>query len=273
MNKNRLTSGLDPEQIDALGDLSGVEAQLNAYAIPEPDTAALLARLTTPEHAASPILDWRGWLRLAQTQTLLLSIRFWWATLIILALGILLVTAYGGAMLAVYALCSPVLAVAVSAYLFRAETPTLREFELFSGYGALELLYVRLLLVLAYTFIVTLLLLLAASTQGVNVILWRLLVIWLGPMVGLTGLALYATVRWNAFAGGALPIGAWALMLILGWRDSIQGGMTSFNASQFVTAAISQSDALLFGALAGFIGGAALIWQAGVWVAQGEAAP
>lgn len=271
MNNNRLTSGLDPEQIAALGDLSGVEAQLNSYAIPEPDTSALLARLTMQETAARPLIDWRGWLRLAQTQTMLLSGRFWWATLIILALGILLVTAYGGAMLAFYTLCSPVLAVVVSAYLFRAETPTLREFELLGGYGALELLYIRVLLVLVYTFIVTLLLLLAALTQGVNVILWRLLMIWLGPMVGLTGLALYATVRWNAIAGGALPMGLWALMLVLGWRE-LMGSMVGVNTSQFLMTVISQSNGLLFGALAGLIGGVALIWQAGLWVAHEEGA-
>lgn len=270
MNKNRLTSGLDPEQIDALGDLSGVESLLNNYTVPETNTDALLARLTAPEPVKRSGLDFRGWLRLAQTQTSLLSVQFWLATLVILALGLLLVTAYGGTMLVFYTLFSPVLAVAVSAYLFRAETPTLREFELFGGYSALALLYIRVLLVLAYTFIVTLMLLLAALTQGVNVILWRLLVIWLGPMVGLTGLALYTTVRWNAFAGGALPMGLWAVMLALGWRESMQMGIRGLGVSEFLTAVISQSNGLLFGALAGLIGGTVLIWQAGFWVEQEE---
>lgn len=270
MNKQRLLSELEPEQIDALGDLSELEAQLNAYSVPEPDTAALLARLTAPKATTSPILDWRGWLRLARTQMLLLNVRFWIATLISVVLGILLVTAYGGAMLTIYALGSPVLAIVVSAYLFRAETPTLREFELLGGYGAFELLYMRVLLVLAYTFFMTLLLLLAASTQGVNVILWRLLVIWLGPMVGLTGLALYVTVRWNNFAGAALPIAVWAIMLVLGWREAIPGGLMNAPTWQILSAAVSQSNGLLFGALAGFVGGIALIWRTGVWVANAE---
>jgi hypothetical protein len=138
------------------------------------------------------------------------------------------------------------------------------------GYGAFELLYIRVLLVLAYTFCITLLLLLAASTQGVNVILWRLLVIWLGPMVGLTGLALYTTVRWNNFAGAALPIGTWAIMLVFGWREAIPDGLISAPVWQVLTTAVSQSNGLLFGALAGFVGGLALIWQAGVWVANEE---
>lgn len=270
MNNNRLLSELDPEQIDALGDLSDIEAQLSTYASPEPDTAALLARLTSLKAASPPILDGWGWLRLARTQTLLLSTRFWIATLFIIALGILLVTAYGGTMLTIYALGSPVLAVAVSAYLFRAETPTLREFELLGSYGAFELLYIRVLLVLAYTFFITLFLLLAASTQGVNVVLWRLLVIWLGPMVGLTGLALYATVRWNNFAGAALPVGIWMAMLVLGWREAIPGGVMAAPVWQILSAAVSQSNGLLFGALAGFVGGVALIWRAGVWVANAE---
>lgn len=272
MNKHRLTEGLEPEQIEALGDLNGVDAYLNAYPIPEPDTGALLARLAADIPARQSKLDWRSWLRLIETQSVLLNTRFWLATLIIVALGILLVTAYGGAMLVIYALCSPVLAVAVSAYLFRAETSTLREFELFGSYGALELLYIRLLMVLAYTFLITLLLLLAASTQGVSIVLWRLLVIWLGPMVGLTGLALYATVRWNNFAGAALPMGMWAMMLVLGWREAISGSPISGPIWQGLTAAVSQSNTLLFGAMAGFIGGAALIWRAGAWVANEEAA-
>ena len=270
MNKQRLQSELDPEQLDALGDLSGLEAQLNTYSAPEPDTAALLARLMAPKAPASLIIDWRGWLRLVQTQTLLLNVRFWIATLCIIGLGILLITAYGGAMLTIYALSSPVLAVAVSAYLFRAETPTLREFEMLGSYGAFEMLYIRVLLVLAYTFCITLLLLFAASTQGVNVILWRLLVIWLGPMVGLTGLALYATVRWNSFTGVALPIGTWAMMLVLGWREAIPDSMINAPVWQIMAEAVSQSNGLLFGALAGFVGGIALIWRAGVWVANAE---
>jgi hypothetical protein len=274
MSKQRLTEGLTPEQAGELGDLSALEVHLSAYATPEPDTDALLARLAA--RAGRQIIPaphgWRGWLRLARTQTMLLHARFWLATLAILALGIVLIAAYGGATLILYALCSPVLAVAVSAYLFRAETSTLHEFELLGGYGALELLYIRLLLVLGYTFAVTLILLLVASTQGVSLVLWRLLVIWLGPMVGLTGLALYASVRWNAFAGGALPMAVWAAMLALGWRESVSDGAGGPGVVQAAAAAISQSNGLLLAALAGFVVGAVLIWRAGAHVVDAEGA-
>jgi hypothetical protein len=272
MNKHRLVSDLDPAQVDELGDLGELEAELRAFKAPEPDTAALLARLTAVRQSAVREARWRGWWRLARTQTALLTARFWWATFLVIVIGVVLVASYGGAMLVAYGLCSPVLAVAGTAYLFRPETRTLYEFEVFGGYSLLELLYMRLLMVLGYTSAIALVLLLAATTQGLEVVLWRLVIIWFGPMVGLTGLALYATVRWNAFAGAALPMGVWAAMIALGWHNTTPELVIDVSMSALLTAAISQSNSLLAAALAGLVGGAALIWQAGVLVDRDDPA-
>lgn len=271
MNESRLTQGLDTDERALLGDLDTLEAHLADYEIPEPDTAALLAHLLPASATVTPVLPaWRHWLQLAEIQISLFNLRFWLATLLMFALGLLLIVTYGSGMLILCAVCSPVLAVMGTAYLFRPSTRTLHEFELFSVYSPLELLYTRVLLVMGYTIAVMLPLLLLAFLYDSSLVIWRLLLIWIGPMVGLAGVALYTTVRWNAFAGAALPMALWALMVSFGWIEIMSTYHFSHDFPRLLTTGLMQSSAVIWGALLSLITGVILIWRSGSWLTYGE---
>lgn len=272
MNKHNLTSGLDPEQQTELGDLCQIEAALQAYESPEPDTERLLVGLQPlmpqpdiprPDPVSK---DWRYRLRLAHMQLSLVDGTFWWMSSLLLGLGILLLIASGGVIAGFFALISPVLAVAGTAYIFRPETRSLREFELLSAVKPLELLYTRLLLILVYNTGLALTLILLAWSQDTQLVLWRLLLIWFGPMVGFTGLALYASLRWNALTGIIMPMGFWAIMIFIGWRDTVVQTSHVFDLVELFTVAASQSDSLLIMSVLILPLGLALIWLAERWM-------
>mgnify|MGYP005846106943 CR=1 FL=1 len=271
MNKYNLTSGLDPEQQTELGDLRQLEAALQTYEPPEPDTERLLVGLQplmpqpgTPR--PDPALkDWRYRLRLAHMQLSLVDGTFWWVSVLLLGLGILLLIASGGIIAGFFALISPLLAVAGTAYVFRPETRSLREFELLSAVKPLELLYTRLLLILVYNTGLALTLILLAWSQDTQLVLWRLLLIWFGPMVGLTGIALYAALRWNTLAGIMMPMGLWTIMIFIGWRDTVIQTPRVFDLIELFAMPASQSDLLLIISVLILPLGLALIWLAGRW--------
>lgn len=271
MNKNSLSSGLDPEQQAELGDLYPLETALQAYTSPEPDSDQLLAKLQmvmAQQATAAPrpvIKDWRYRLRLAQMQLSLVDGTFWWASALLLGLGIVLMVVSGGVLAGLFALLSPLLAVAGTAYIFRTDARSLHEFELLSAVSPLELLYTRLLLILLYNTGLTLTLILLAWSQDSQLVLWRLLLVWFGPMVGLTGVALYSLLRWHLLAGVLLPMGLWVALLFLGWRDTVLYSDRLLVSIEALSITVIQSNTFLMASLLALAVGVLLIWRMGHW--------
>ena len=261
-DNERLTRGLDSDQRTNLGDLDEIDVALSAYTTPEPDSDALFAQLASylPADVAH---DWRYWLKLARAQFSLVDGVFWWVSGLLLALGILLIAAGGGMLAAIYALTSPLLAAAGTAYIFRPEAHSLREFEILSAVRPLQLLYARLLLILTCNITLALTLILLAWTQDVQIVLWRLLLIWLGPLIGLTGLALFMSLWRGALAGVIVPMVIWAGLLFVGWRETVTQTVEKDFFLDAFAVAIGQSDALLLASLLILLAGILAIWAAG----------
>lgn len=280
-----LTDGLSAKQVAELGDLRPLAERLAGYVAPQPDAAAterLLAHLrpllagqgaAAAQPTQEPSPGGAGyWLRLAWAQTSLFEPAFWWASLLVVALGLLVgLAAGGGALALLFALGSPLLAAAGVAYAFRPAARSAWELELACPVRPLELLYARLGLVLAFNLALALALLVAAALQEPRLVLWRLLVAWLGAMVGLAGLALYSTVRWGAVAGAAVPLVLWAAALGTAWRwaggDAAPSGQALLDR---LLPWLTGSNGALLAAVAALAAGAALLYRAGR-LAAGEA--
>jgi hypothetical protein len=264
MNKHDLWEGLDADQQAELGDLHELEAQFNSYDIPEPDSAALLKRLKPM--IAQPVpqrqIGIHYWLWLARSQLSLVDRNFWWSSTLLVVLGVILCAASNGAAAILYALLSPMLAVGGVAYIFRPTARSLREMEMLSAVRPLEMLYARLVLLFAYNGLLILLFLLVAWSQGMQIVIGRLLLIWFGPMIGLTGLALYSTIRWNTLTGIIAPLIVWAGLIFLGWHEVVPD--FAFNPLWTdLLQVVQQSNVLVTGALIALVGGVVLMGMAG----------
>lgn len=276
-----LTAGLDAEQRRRLGDLTRVEEGMAGYLAPEPSpgsTDALLAKLL-PLMAGEPrvaeptaqtdaafwsapadgaplptetLPDWapptglRYWRQLALSQRPLMEPMLLWALGLLVALAAMAATVASETMIATTLLCvSPALAAAGVSYLFRPATRTLRELEKAAPIRALEILYLRLSLLLAGNLIVLVGLATIAALHEPNLVLWRMVLTWLGPMIGLTGGALYCSVRWGAIAGVAAPIVAWAGYLALGWQWTMEQSDRVEQLGSWALVTISNADSVL----------------------------
>lgn len=256
-----------PEERAALGDLTELTGRLAAYTVPDPtpaDSLRLLQAVRAAQQAATPpppAIGWREWLRLARAQFLLMPPGFWAACLIIVGIGVgVASSAGGGSLVALLVLGAPLLAVAGVAYAFAPETRGLHDLERLSPMGWWGLLYVRMGLVLAFTSALSLAVMVVIGISGAEVTLWRLFVVWLGPMLGLTGLALYLSARWNGWVGLIVPLGLWAGLVLLGWREAATqagtGGLPSLRSlAGWLSAQIGSSDVLIGAAgIAGLFG-------------------
>lgn len=264
MNEHDFAHGLDSEQRIELGDIHLLESALQAYEVPEPDTEHLIKNLSSFIIPRPVYKGWRYWLRLATVQITIVNRVFWWVSGLLLGLGIVLIYSTEGAFANLFALLSPLLAIAGTAYIFRPESRSLHEFELLSAIRPFELLYTRLLLILTYNAIIAVTLILLAWSQDSQLILWRLLFIWFGPMLGLTGVALYTSMRWGGVTGVVMPLVLWASMLFLGWRDAVI--QTTIESPLEVLAVVaSQSNVLLVASAFIFLAGLILIVRVGHW--------
>lgn len=287
----QLTAGLNPAQREALGDLDDVVEALAREAAPElgpTDHARLLATLEPylpiptsaatkgPERERRPCaIVSRVW-GAVWTQTALLHAPFWWAGVLVLVLGLGVTLLKGDGLLPlIFVFLTPVLSAAGVAYAFRPETRTLWELERLTPVHPLELLYARLLVVLAFDAFLSLMLLTMAWLQVPQLVLWRFLLAWLGPMLALTGLALYATVRWGATLGAVLPLGLWGAFVLVGWWRAVAQAEASptrvvlaGEAVAWLLSQINTSTAVLVACLLAAAVGLLLLGQAGRWVME-----
>jgi hypothetical protein len=270
---------LSPEQREELGDLRPLYNRLEEYDVPEPDSARLLAALKPL--LAEPLevekifvleserRDFGDWLRLAWNQTNLLEAPFWWSSFLLTLLGALLGMSYGGTAAALcLVVVSPLVAVTGVAYLFRPATRILWELEQLSRVQPLEFLYARLALILTLNLLLAVALLLVAWTQGLQIVLWRLLLIWFGPMIGLTGIALFCSVRWNTLAGVIAPVVAWGLLVLAGWRETVLNTTPDLPNAPALITRLGMSNTLLLLAGVALVVGLLLLYESGRWVTR-----
>jgi len=271
MNENdrRLTEGLDEAQRQELGDLRKLALFLDSDALPNIEAQQrirLLARLMPylPGSVATRSPGLKTWLRLAQSQLVLFETSFWLAGLFVLLVGLFIIILDGRELLPLaLLLLSPLLAAAGVAYAFRPETRTLGELERLTATGPLELLYTRLALVLGFNLLVALGLLTLIWLEGPQVALWRMTLTWLGPLLTLTGLALYATIRWGVLIGTILPLGLWGSSVMLGLREALLYTTDGITVSAWLLSRISSSMPILIGATLAAILGLGLFFIAG----------
>ena len=275
-----LIDGLSHAEQAELGDLSRLEARLRTLDAPLPtaeEQTALVSRLAILQRAASPLpveplpslaRQPGTWLQLARYQVRWLGTPFWVASLLIFGLGMVLGQIGDGSQLAIaFVLCAPILAAVGVAYVFRPKTRSLRELEDISPVGTLELLYVRLGVVLAVNAVLCVTLLAMLVLHGPSqVVLGRLLLAWLGPMLALTGAALYASLRFGSPAGIAVPVGLWGLLIVLGWWQAAL--QDAWLLGEWLLVQINQSDLILVGSLASVLIGLAFVQQASRYLRQ-----
>jgi hypothetical protein len=268
---------LSSEQREELGDLSPLLMHLARYEVAEPDDERLITMLAPllhrePETVAVEQLSKRGvqdWLRLAWAQTELLEAPFWWSSMLITLLGVFLGINYGGAVATIcLMLISPLITVTLVAYLFRPATRILWELEQLSQVQPLEFLYARLALILTLNLTLAAALLFVVWTQGLQIILWRLLLIWFGPMIGLTGIALFCSVRWNTLAGVTAPMVAWGLLVLVGWRDTVLATSPDLPNAPTIIARLGMSNGLMLLATVALVIGLLLLYESGRWVTR-----
>lgn len=257
-----------PQEQDALGDLQPLHERLNQYHIPEPDTARLLATLKPilEEHHAAPTvtsskIELRTWLQLAWSQTKILETPFWVSSIFLTLIGLLWGISNGSdATTLSLIILSPFIAVLGVAYIFRPATHTLWQLEQFSLYKPTELLYVRVIVILSLNILIATLMILIAWTQGSQIILWRLLLLWFSPLVAIMGLALYCSIRWNTTVAVALPLAIWASSIALGWRNSITSTQIESLNSTVIMLQLQASNLVLLLALIALLSGILLFY-------------
>jgi hypothetical protein len=266
---DKLTDGLDETQRQELGDLKNLVELLESESVSDPgkeEQVRLLAALESymPVSTVPQTRDLGNWLRLALGQLVLFESSFWLAGALVLLLGLFLTAIDGRELLPLaFVLLTPLLAVVGVAHAFRPETRTLGELERLTATGAAELLYTRLALVLAFILLLSLFLLLLIWLEGPQVVLWRLVLAWLGPMLALTGLALYITIRWDPLIGAVIPLGLWGSLALLGWREALLRVAEGMTPTAWLLVEVSSSGSLLIGSFLACIFGLALLVLAG----------
>lgn len=212
-------------------DLKSIEAELASFTVPELPTVATTAliaglrpavranrqaafgealrAITAPGDgdAASAAVPW---FRLAAAQVSLLRPSFWLASLIVTALGVVVQFALAAP---AFVLFAPALAALGVAYAFRPSLTGTWEMESACPVRPFEWLMARFGVVVAYDLILLCLATPALARLQGGTVVWRLALLWLGPLLLLTGIALQASLRRGALAGTMLPLACWGVLL------------------------------------------------------------
>lgn len=255
MKKNdwRLSEGLDETQREELGDLTDLVNVLESYTLPAPkreQRARLLAALDLYLPPSNNFFqkNWKHLLRLMRCQWVVFESSFWLSGLFILILGLLMTLLKSSELLPLLLLTlSPLLAAGSVVYLFRPETRTLHELEMLTATHPAEALLARLIMVFGLNVAVTFLLMLVIHLEGTQIVLWRLALAWLGPLLTLTGMALYVTLRWGVLLGAVLPLALWGGLVMLGWREALLRSVEGMTLVSWLRWIIDSSTDMLIG--------------------------
>lgn len=278
-----LTEGFSDTEKTELGPLDNVHDQLAAYDLPDPtpqEMALLMAKLkpvlnARAEAIPAPVPQQKrsvlDWMRLVWAQTSLLDTSFWWASMMVFVFGTLVIALNPtGWLTLILLLIAPVLTAVSVALVFRTTMTGLWELEQVSVRNPIELLYARLALVLAYNTLFLFVLSVFIQLQVPQVIFWRLLLVWFGPMLMLAGMAVYASVRLGIYASIILPMSLWFLLLLLGWQRIVAERIPMNVPPMFWLAQFSQSSVMLTGTLVTLLIGIVCLWLAARTVSSEE---
>ena len=276
MDENR-----DSENVDSPTAWGHLTDLLDGYdAPPAPNKAQLIARLKPlvearqNVHEQTPLIsNWhlRAWLALMGAQVTLLEPPVWIALFIMATLGVIIgLFADAGTLPMLFTWAAPVLGAAGVAYAYRPATKGLRELERISPVHPIELLYARLIPVLVCNGVLALILLSLIVIRTPDLVLWRIVLVWFGPLLGLTGLALYSAVRWGSAVGVAVPVLSWGALNLFGWtqfsaQNVVVQNLTAFDPltmTHWLWLQASASNWALIGSALAFIGGSLCFWQA-----------
>jgi hypothetical protein len=263
-----LIEELTPAQQQELGDLEEVSRHLRAYRVPDPTPGEHAALVTSLKGALSrpgpERFGIQGWVRLFFAQARLFEVEFWYACggiwLFTLVSGLFV----GNAGLSLFTLLvSPLLAMAGVFYVFHHDSNSLSLLEAASPVGPLALFFCRSALVLGINLVTLPLLLVPGQVLFPQLEFWRVVVLWLGAVVGLFGLATYTTVRWNGLIGTVLPLALWGLLVGASGQQAIIGAEKWAVTPEWLLLTATGSTGLLWGALLAIALGAWLFFQAG----------
>ncbi len=271
-NQKMMPEGSDLD--DSAAQWAGLADALQNYDMPPaPDTQALIARLTplvkarqSTRQRARLTTTWHTrWLTLIRTQGMIFESSFWIASLLVLGIGVV-VGLYSdvGTLPTLFTCFAPLLGAAGVTYAFRPATEGLRELERISPIRPLELLYSRMIPILICDGIITLVLLTLVSTRTPDITLWRLLLAWIGPLLGLTALALYSAIRWGNIAGVAVPLVLWVAFVLFGWQQAARRSAGTFDLTEGARwwwMQANNSNWVLVGSGLLLIGGLILSWE------------
>ena len=219
------------EDVDSADDevLLGLARQMNQWSSPEATpqmTADLMSTLVgampSAESRLSPMLRaLRQWwpLLLMRTQLRVVRKEIWAASALVMALGTLVaIGAYspnaGGTI--PITIVAPIVAAVGVALLYDSEYEQMLEIENTTLASARLLLLARLTLVFGFNLILGLVGSLLLSVFHADVLLWPLVMSWLGPMVFLSSFAFLLSVAFgDALVGSGFGLLIWGLHVLL----------------------------------------------------------
>ena len=266
-----LLEGLDASRQEELGDLDAMTKRLASMQVPEPTQEeqstlmrSLAANLIQTGRSRFGI---KGWLRLILAQARLFEVEFWYACAAMMLFTLVTGALVGNGALSLFTLMvSPLVAMAGVLYIFHCDSSSLSMLETTSPVGAYALFYCRSALILGINLAALPLLLIPGQMLFPQLAFWRVVVIGLGALVGLFGLATYTTVRWNGLMGTVIPLGIWGLLVGASWQSAVANSGNWSLATEWMVKTISVSNALLIEALLALLCGGWLLFQAARWV-------
>jgi len=266
-----LLEGLDASRREELGDLDAMTKRLASMQVPEPTQEeqstlmrSLAANLIQTGRSRFGI---KGWLRLILAQARLFEVEFWYACAAMMLFTLVTGALVGNGALSLFTLMvSPLVAMTGVLYIFHRDSSSLSALEAASPVGAYALFFCRSALILGINLAALPLLLIPGQMLFPQLAFWRVVVIGLGALVGLFGLATYTTVRWNGLMGTVIPLGIWGLLVGASWQSAVANSGNWSLATEWMVNTISVSNALLIEALLALLCGGWLLFQAARWV-------
>ena len=266
-----LLEGLDASRREELGDLDAMTKRLASMQVPEPTQEeqstlmrSLAANLIQTGRSRFGI---KGWLRLILAQARLFEVEFWYACAAMMLFTLVTGALVGNGALSLFTLMvSPLVAMAGVLYIFHRDSSSLSVLEAASPVGPQALFFCRSALILGVNLASLPLLLIPGQMLFPQLAFWRVVVIGLGALVGLFGLATYTTVRWNGLMGTVIPLGIWGLLVGASWQSAVANSGKWSLATEWMVNTISVSNALLIEALLALLCGGWLLFQAARWV-------